>query len=306
MWLLVDGNNLAYRNFFAQSELFTLDGRRSGGVHGFLRSLAAIRGEVNVEPEKTCIFWDGGRSKYRTRIYPEYKAGRKYSNPKNEQEVLIARDIKVTLIALRECLSHRPMRQVKVDGVEADDLISIMANTIDEEIVIHSGDKDIHKLVSNKISIADPKNGRLSPEKVAALWGMPLFDKRRLELFRAIVGDASDSIKGIRGIGDKRAAKILPFLKLEGNVVFQDRPCSHNGTQNLIDKVISEEGEAIVSRNLDLMALPLDWDCNYYEPEQIEDAMTQFLRVPESNWPAFFQFLDSWELEEVKQDVARL
>ena len=304
MCLYVDANNLAARCYFAQMELFTLDGRRSGGIHGFFKSLAALRSQLNVENEKTCIFWDGGRSKFRTDLYPEYKQGRKLNNPKTEREIAIAQDYKTTLKEIKKALKFRPIRQVDVEGVEADDLIAVMAHTVEEPVVVHSGDKDMCQLASQRVTVLDPKKGIRKPEEIAQDFGLPLFDRDRLLLARAIIGDVSDNVKGIKGIGEKRAAKVMPYLKQDGYLVYQDRPCSHGPTQKLIDRVIEEQD--IIKRNIDLMRLPFVWTDIYYEPQQMESAMVQFLEVPEANWPAFVQFLDEWELEEVKEDLARL
>lgn len=302
-YLFVDGSNLAARCFFAQMDLMTLDGRRTGLIHGFLKSLASTRHQVGQQLERTCIFWDNGRSARRIALYPEYKQGRKLNEPKTEQEIEITKSYRLQTQIVKSILRSRPIRQIEVPGVEADDMIALFARTVALPVVISSGDKDLHQLSSSRITIFDPNKGLISKDQICEYWGLPEFDPERLVFLRAMQGDASDAIKGIKGIGEKRAAKVLPYLKIDNGGIIQVQNSTNPSTQKLIDKVL--ENQSIVKRNMELMRLPGDWSDCLYEPSLVEEAMLQFQHVPDSDYPAFGTYLKEYEMVEILDHLER-
>lgn len=301
-YLFVDGGNLAARCFFAQKELHTLSGQRSGLVHGFLKSLGAVRVELGVRLENTCVFWDGGRSKRREELYPEYKKGRRLSEPKTEQDVLDAESYKIQTRAVKRLLQTRPLRQVEVAGVEADDLMALLAVTVNDDVIILSRDQDLHQLVNGRIAIYDAEHGILTPTRVAERWQLPQFDKDRILLRRCLEGDKGDNIKGVKGVGPKRAQKVEPYLRLEGRKLLQVIQ-AEGTTQKLIDRILEEQD--VVVRNMDLMRLPTDWAEAFFDVEQAQDAMQQFLEIPRNNWESWTARATEWELEEVIAQAER-
>lgn len=316
MYLMVDGNNLAYRCFFAQMELMTLAGKRTGLIHGFFKSIAGARHTTAVSLEKTCIFWDGGRSKRRLELYPDYKQGRKTDNPQTEQDIERIASLRSQMATVKAMLKHRPVRQIEVAGVEADDMIALLARTTAEPVIILSGDKDFHQLVGgNNVHILDPKDGLLDKSKICEYWGLPEFDAERLLLLRSLQGDKSDGVKGIPGVGEVRALAVLPFIKMEDGVLTQIGSPPTPALQKLVTKVLEGnhldkdekeiKNQDVVRRNIELMRLPLDWESTWYEPSQVESALEQFQTVPESDYGGFKKFLDENELAEILDHLER-
>ena len=308
MYLFCDGNNLAARCFYAQIELHTQAGERSGLVHGFLKSLGAVRTELGVKLENTVVFWDGGRCQRRIDLYPDYKKGRKLSEPKTEHEVQITASYRRQIAAVKKLLATRPLRQIEVPGVEADDLMALLAHTVNDNVIINSRDQDLHQVVSDKVLIYDSEKGILTKDKVAEHWGLPTFDLDRLLLRRALEGDKGDNVKGVPGIGPVWASRIEPFLRIEpcagGGILTQSAPCPHEATQTRIDKCLAAQD--IVKRNILLQILPTtDWSGAYYEPEALEAAMQQFLVVNGDDWLSWISQAASWELEEILDQAER-
>lgn len=302
-YLLIDGNNLAARCFFAQRELRTTDGRASGAVHGFLKAFSAARAKLSAPLQNTAVFWDAGRATRRIALYPEYKQGRKLSAPATPEEEAITKEYKAQLSAIRSILSTRPIRQVRVEGTEADDLIAVLVGTLNAPCIVFSGDRDIHQLAASSVNIFDPKRGLIGVSEISSIWNLPIFDRDRIVLLKAITGDSSDNIKGVPTVGEKRAALVAPYLKIEGTTVIQREPCADLKIQKQIDKVLAHK--EIVERNIKLVRLPNTWEDALYEPEQMESALEQFLHIPASNYPAFTEKLTEWELESLFEQLER-
>lgn len=308
MFLFVDGNNLASRCFYAQKELRTASGVPTGAIHGFLKSLSAVRHTVGVQLQDVAVFWDAGRNPRRTALYPAYKAGRKLSQPKTQEDIDAAAAYKGQLMQIKRILHTRPIRQVQVEGAEADDIMAVLAGTVDGATVVFSGDRDFHQLANHLVSIYDPKLGHLKLPEIASYWNLPIYDKDRIVAMKAMIGDSADNIKGISGIGEKRAAKIIPYLAVGKFLVTQEHPCQDAKLQRLIDRVLEskdEEGRSIMTRNMQLMRLPGTWEDAYYEPEQMESALTQFLDVPVSDYAQFAEALKEFELDSIFQNMER-
>jgi DNA polymerase I len=212
-WLLVDGFNLAYRCFFAVPELTRADGFPTNAVHGWVKSLWRLSDQE--KPAATLVFFDLGGAQDRLALHPEYKA---------QREAMPA-----ALVAQLPCIKAvtRAMGLVGIekDGVESDDLLASQAVHLaveGHEVVIVSSDKDFAQIVGDHITImlpppsANPKLGWRSMDAagVREKFGVP---PAKIPDFLALVGDSSDNIPGIEGVGPKTAARWLEhFGSVEG------------------------------------------------------------------------------------------
>ena len=212
-WLLVDGFNLAYRCFFAIPELTRADGFPTNALHGWVKSLWKLADQER--PEATLVFFDLGGSQDRLAIHPEYKAQRE-----EMPEALVKQLPYVkTLARAMGCVG------IEQDGVESDDLLAVEAVTLaraGHEVLIVSSDKDFAQLVSDKIKImlppptANPKLGwrLLDAAGVVEKFGV---GPEKIAEYLALVGDTSDNIPGVSGVGPKTASKWLAeWGSLEG------------------------------------------------------------------------------------------
>jgi DNA polymerase-1 len=204
-WLLVDGFNLMYRCFFAIPELNRADGFPTNALHGWVKSLWKLQDQE--KPAGTIVFFDLGGSQDRLAIHPEYKAQRE------EMPEALAKQIDPVKVLTR-LLGCQVVEQ---DGVESDDLLAAEAFGLagdGDEVLIVSSDKDFAQIVGDRIRImlpppsANPKIGwrLLDAAGVAEKFGVP---PARIADYLALVGDTSDNIPGIAGVGPKTAAKWL-------------------------------------------------------------------------------------------------
>jgi DNA polymerase-1 len=212
-WLLVDGFNLAYRCFYALPELTRTDGFPTGALHGWVKSLWKLADQE--KPEATLVFFDLGGSQDRLALHPEYKAQRAEMPEALEKQIE----------PLKQLTRAMGLVGIEQDGVESDDLLAAQAVALaraGHEAVIVSSDKDFAQIVSEQIKImlpppsANPKLGwrLLDTVGVQEKFGVP---PAQIADYLALVGDTSDNIPGIDGVGPKTAAKWLAeWGSLEG------------------------------------------------------------------------------------------
>ena len=204
--LLVDGNNLFKIGFHGAKELYN-DGSHIGGIYHFINTLRRFLEEHNHD--KVIIMWDGElNSSSRKLIYPQYKANRIQTDNDDHYESYLTQRGRV-----KEYLEEIFIRQVEVDNNEADDLIAYYCQIAkDEQIIIFSGDKDLTQLISETVTIYSPvskqyyKNGdMITLNKVE----IPHYNVAVCKIF---VGDKSDNIDGIQGLGEKTLVKLFPEM----------------------------------------------------------------------------------------------
>lgn len=291
IYLLVDANNLAARHFYANKELMRADGFRTGLIYGVLKGLAYARHVADVPWNRVVMVWDGGRSEYRQEIYPEYKKGRKLSSPKTQQEEEETESYYYQMNLVRGMLPYLGLRQIHVKGVEADDVISVFTYLLEQdnhETIVYSGDKDMHQLARKSCRIFDPKKEILTEEQILEHWEVSSVDD--ILWLRTVQGDASDNIKGVAGIGVKRAKLALT-----------QRDAGVNEDQRWWQKVC--DNRDIVERNRRLMRLPATWEETYYRPEQCLEATEQFLQEPRRDLITFAQECKKYELQSILENL---
>jgi DNA polymerase-1 len=289
--LLVDGGHLASRCRHAQASLRTSDGRRSGVIHGFLQSMSFVRNKLTLTLDQVWVVWDGGRAKWRMALYPDYK--------KRKPKELTDDDIREREEYLTQCSEVRDglhkigVRQIHVPGTEADDIISLIAHSLADPI-ISSGDRDFHQLCAIA-SFYDPKFDFLSGKDVLAKYPGAQ-DGRDILLLKALQGDDSDNIDGVRGIGEVRAQRVLPYVRkafLEGDMM---SAMAAGATDKFVAAVVGDADK--VRRNMQLMTLPKTIDDAKLDDFQVHALGYELERTVTSDITSFAKFLKSWELEE--------
>jgi len=204
--LLVDGNNLFKIGFHGAKELF-YDGNHIGGVYHFINILRKFLEEHNHD--KVIVMWDGeSNSVARKLIYPQYKANRFQTGTDESYESYLKQRERV-----KQYLEEVFVRQIEVDDNEADDLIAYYCQIAkDEKIIIFSADKDLTQLISENVTIYSPisktyfKYGdMITINKV----NIPHYNVALCKIF---VGDKSDNIDGIQGLGEKTLVKLFPDM----------------------------------------------------------------------------------------------
>lgn len=191
---LIDGSSLLYRSFYGLKPLKTSDGTPTQATYGFFKAIKRLLDVCN--PTQIAVVWDHGTSG-RTELFADYKATRQAT----PSELAIQRtDIK-------KILSDIKMPQLEVVGYEADDIIAtVVKNNPDMEIVIVSPDKDLRQLITDRVLTFDPMfNTTYNHDAFVKAYG---FEPAHLQVYHALVGDTSDNIPGVAGIGDKTATDL--------------------------------------------------------------------------------------------------
>ena len=254
--LIVDGLNL-YLRAFAVNGALNDNGVPVGGLTGFLRSLAYAIREVN--PTRVIIAYDGqGGSQRRRKIHPEYKANRKpgkritrwdaFKNATEEKDAM-----KIQFSRLIEYLDFLPINVISIDKIEADDTIAYIAHTLlDEDVTILSADQDFLQLVNERITVWSPTKKKFyTPRMVEADYGVPAHN---FLMYKVLMGDKSDNIEGVKGLGPKKLPKIVPDL-LTQTTLDLDFILEHAGKgEEPMHKKISES-ETQLRLNEELMDL---------------------------------------------------
>ena len=223
--LLIDGLNLFFRNF-AMMNMVNPSGIHIGGLGGFFRSLGAeIR---RTQPDQVYVVFDGASSTTnRKNIISEYKSGREDQRVTN-WEVFDSlddeHDSKVDqIVRVIHYLKTLPVKTVILDKVEADDIIAYLCNTLpnhpEDKIFIVSSDKDFLQLVNKNVIVYRPMEKKYYTEEVFK--EKYKMSPQNFILHKTLLGDNSDKIKGVKGLGEKGLLKKFPELS-ERNLTFDD------------------------------------------------------------------------------------
>ena len=217
--LLLDGHSLAYRAFFALpvENFSTSTGQHTNAVYGFTSMLINVLRDE--QPTHVAVAFDVSRQTFRTQQYAEYKAGRSATPNEFNGQVSL----------LHEVLDALKIRHVEVEGYEADDVIATLTTqAVDKgmDVLICSGDRDTLQLVSSQVTVLYPVKGvseltRMTPQAVEAKYGV---GPDRYSDLAALVGESSDNLPGVPGVGPKTAAKwIGQYGDLTGVVAHVDQ-----------------------------------------------------------------------------------
>jgi DNA polymerase-1 len=201
---LVDGSAIFYRAFFAfiRNPLINSKGENTSATFGFLNSLLKVIKDEN--PDYMAVIFDTKAPTFRHQMYGEYKSTR----AKMPEELV------EQLPRIREAVEALNLPALEMEGYEADDIIGTLAKEAEAagmNIWIVSGDKDLFQLVSDRVKIYNPQKGALPPEKldregVIAKFGVP--PEKVIDTL-ALMGDSSDNVPGVPGIGPKTAISLI-------------------------------------------------------------------------------------------------
>ncbi|MBK7950544.1 MAG: DNA polymerase I [Deltaproteobacteria bacterium] len=246
--VVIDGANALYRAFFAIPNLRAPDGTPTNAAYGFATMLAKVLREER--PTHVVVAMDPPGGSFRNELYPAYKAGRD-----KQPEDLSAQ---IPLMGLL-CEAFR-VPVVAIPGFEADDVIATLVASAPAgaEVCIVSTDKDLMQLVRPGVELLDTMKGRRIDEAaVEERFGVP--PERLLDL-RALVGDPSDNIPGVKGIGEKGAAKlILEFGDLDRLLAEAGSVTAKRARESLIEQADAARLSRELSRLREDAPIPAAW-----------------------------------------------
>jgi DNA polymerase-1 len=253
--LLVDGHSMAYRAFFALpvENFSTSTGQVTNAVYGFTSMLINVLRDE--QPTHVAVAFDVSRETFRSEVYAEYKANRSSSPMEFSGQVAL---IKEVLAALR-------IQVLEKAGYEADDIIATLtreATAADFEVVISSGDRDALQLVTDDVTLLYPLRGvseliRMTPPVVEERYGVPP------EVYpdvAALVGESSDNLPGVPGVGNKTAAKWLTQYGGLDSVIANAGSIGGKAGQSLREHIEGVIRNRQINRLVDDLELPISLD----------------------------------------------
>ncbi|WP_027964279.1 DNA polymerase I [Halalkalibacillus halophilus] len=200
--ILIDGNSILYRAFFALPLLSNEQGVHTNAAFGFTKMLLKVLEEN--DPSHVLVAFDAGKTTFRHDTYKEYKGGRQKTPPELSEQFPV----------VRELLDAFGIKHYELDRFEADDIIGTLAKQADQSknnTMIISGDKDLLQLATDHTTVALTKKGITEIEAYT-----PSFLEEKMGITRdqvidlkALMGDKSDNIPGVPGVGEKTAVKLL-------------------------------------------------------------------------------------------------
>ena len=200
--LIIDGHSMAFRAFYAlpPDNFVTATGQHTNAVYGFVSMLTRLL--ETERPTHVAVAFDVSRHSFRSEEYPEYK-GTREATPE---------EFKCQVELIREVLDAMGIVSLSREGFEADDILATLAHRASQQgatVLVVSGDRDSFHTVTDSVTVLYPGTGpgdlrRMTPEAVEAKYGVP---PHRYPEIAAIVGETSDNLPGVPGVGPKTAAQ---------------------------------------------------------------------------------------------------
>lgn len=258
-FLILDGNSIINRAFYGIKLLTTKDGRYTNAVYGFMNILFKL--EEETEPDCVAVTFDLKAPTFRHKMYDGYKAGRKPMPAELAEQLPVIKD-------LLDALGYKIITK---EGYEADDLIGTLSYKCSDEnkCFIATGDRDSLQLVKDNVTVllASTKMGRpqttvYDEKKVLEDY---FVEPDRLRDIKALMGDASDNIPGVAGVGQKTAQELVSKFGTIENI-YQNID-SLDIRQSVKDKLIKDRDSAFLSYRLGTIDknVPVDTDINSYK-----------------------------------------
>src|SRR5918999_2237210 len=253
---LIDGYSLLYRAFYALPQsIATTSGLPTNALYGFTSMILKLLGED--EDVGIGVVWDAGKPQFRIEVFPEYKANRS-SMPE---------ELKAQLDHLDEILEAMNIPAIRAEGFEADDVLATLSRQVPEgvELFIVTGDQDAMQLVDGKVKVLRTTRGvsetkTYGRDEVLEEYGVT---PEQIPDYKALTGDSSDNIPGVRGIGPKSAANLLgEFGSLDG-VYGNLENIPAKGTRKKL-----EEGRESAFMSLELAKMRFDVPVKF-DPEKL-------------------------------------
>ena len=243
---LIDGFSLLYRAFYALPQsIATTSGLPTNALYGFTSMVLKL---LDSEEEVGIgVVWDSGKPAFRMEIFPEYKAHRS----------AMPEELKVQLDHLDEILEAMNIPAIRAEGFEADDALATLSKRVPEdvELFIVTGDQDAMQLVDGRVKVLRTTRGvsetrTYGREEVIEEYGVT---PEQIPDYKALVGDPSDNIPGVRGIGPKGAASLLREFASVAGIYENLEKISAKGTQQKL-----EEGRESAFVSLELARMRFD------------------------------------------------
>lgn len=296
--VLIDGNSILNRAFYGimgSKMLMTEDGTYTNAVYGFLAILFKILDDIN--PEYVAVAFDLKAPTKRHELYKEYKATRKG----------MPEELASQLPIIKEILQAMNIAIIEKEGYEADDILGTLAKYGEKkklEVTILTGDRDSFQLVSNHITVRIPrtKMGKTetedyTKEKILEEYGLK--PKKLIEV-KGLMGDTSDNIPGVPGIGEKTALELIKKYNSIDELYKKIEKHEVDLKGKTREKIIENKELALLSRTLGTIDTEVPLDINLEQIERKDWNQEKVIELFEKL--RFQRFLERFHLEDKKQE----
>lgn len=298
-FILVDGSSYLYRAYHAFPPLTNSQGEPTGAMYGVLNMLRSLI--IQYKPSHVAVVFDAKGKTFRDELYEEYKSNRP---PMPD-------DLREQIAPLHEMVQAMGLPLLSISGVEADDVIgtlALKAAADGRDVLISTGDKDMAQLVTPKITLINTMtNVILGPDEVKEKYGVP---PELIIDFLALMGDSSDNIPGVPGVGEKTALGLLQGLGSLDEIYQQldnIATLSFRGAKTLGAKMAEHEKVAKLSYKLATIKTDVELDKTFddlvvNEPN-LDQLLEMFTRYEFKRWISDLQN-GGWLAQRSTQKVA--
>lgn len=254
-FVVIDGSSFLYRAFYALPLLSTANGQYTNAVYGFATMLVKLIGEL--KPDRLVIAFDKGKKTFRNEMFSEYKATRKQTPSELSSQIPL----------LHELIDVFGIALIEEAGFEADDIIGTLATKAAQagnEVIVVTGDRDALQLIGGNIKVMLTKKGITEMEifDEAAFKEKYGLEPIRLIDLKGLMGDSSDNIPGVPGVGEKTATKLLLEYESLENVLAHIEDISG---KKLKERLTENKELAILSKKLATIVRDMEIDFNMEE-----------------------------------------
>ncbi len=287
--LLIDGNSIMNRAFYGIKSLSTKSGIPTNAIHGFIKILLKLKNDIN--PSAIAVAFDLPSPTFRHIKFKDYKGNRK-SMPE---------DLIPQFPIIKDILSYMGISIIEKEGFEADDIIGTLSHNCKSQsykCVISTGDRDSFQLINDNVSVSYASNKETiiyDTAKIKEIYN--IFPSQLIEV-KALNGDKSDNIPGVKGIGEKTALKLIQDFDNIDNI--------YDNIDSLdikprIKKLLSEEKEiAFISKELGTICTncPIDTNISNYNIKEIDNKKL-FNKLSELE---MFKTIENLNLKKINQN----
>ena len=238
--VLIDGFSIAFRAFFAMPLLSNQKGIHTNAIYGFANMLNKIL--KDEQPTHALVAFDAGRTTFRHEFYEEYKGGRQQTPHELTEQFPF----------IREMLSAHGIKHYELENYEADDIIGTLARQAEADgfmVKVVTGDRDLTQLATDRITVSITRKGLTETDDYTPEFVREKYDLTPMQIvdLKGLMGDSSDNIPGVPGVGEKTALKLLQEFGSVETVL--DSTASISG-KKLVENLTTYRDQALLSKRL--------------------------------------------------------
>lgn len=296
-FILIDGNSLINRAFYATPPMQAADGTPTNAVYAFMNMLIKIIGEHS--PKYLLVAFDRKEPTFRHKMFDGYKGTRK---PMPD-------DLAAQLPVLKQVLDAAKIARFELAGIEADDIIGTFAKRHPCETIVITGDKDSFQLVDEKVSVYFTKRGITDTERYTGENFVEKVGINPINIIdlKALMGDSSDNIPGVKGVGEKTAVSLIQTYGTIENLYLNIDDVKGKLKEKLLENKASAEMSKIlatINTNVDIPLTIEDCILTYPFPQDLKSVFVKLGFVNLLKKQSLFSTEDSFSTNKSNEDFS--